>query len=529
MINNYIYGGNAPDTLSGTALNDYIDGGAGADIMTGYAGDDTYVVDNTGDVINESAGGGTDTVNSYINYSIASNLNLENIKLVGSANVNATGNSGDNALMGNSGRNILTGGDGNDTYVVNSGDTVNEGSNPGSGIDTIISLSNWGLNWGGINVENLTLADGTGATIAVGNDLSNVITGNQLDNIINGKGGADTMIGGDGNDVYVVDNAGDQVVETATASLHNNDADTIYTYINYTVSENVENLIFVNSGLTATGNSLNNTYTVVDGTNSIVEAVNGGIDTVLSSTTYTLENAANVENLTLTGTAAINGTGNAGNNVLTGNSGNNILTGGAGDDTYVINSLGDKVNEDFNAGTDTIKSSVSVGLNWYAPNVENLTLTDGAYIGVGNDLNNVITGNGIANILNGKGGDDRLIGGGGGDTLYGDTGNDTFVFDSPLVPGRYGVDTILDFTSGSDHIELSLSVFGGIGDVAGSTLSSSEFGTIGSTSGTEHILYNSSTGMLYYDADAGGTASSAVAFANVGSASLSSSDFVVAA
>ena len=67
---------------------------------------------------------------------------------------------------------------------------------------------------------------------------------------------------------------------------------------------------------------------------TIVENADEGIDTVQASGTWVLANE--LENLTLTGTAAINGTGNAADNVLTGNSGANVLTGGAGDDTYVV-------------------------------------------------------------------------------------------------------------------------------------------------------------------------------------------------
>jgi len=80
----------------------------------------------------------------------------------------------------------------------------------------------------------------------------------------------------------------------------------------------------------------------------VIENLNEGTDTVQSSVTYTL--GANVENLTLTGSAAINGTGNDLNNVLTGNSAANVLTGGAGNDTYVVDNLGDVVSENLNEG-----------------------------------------------------------------------------------------------------------------------------------------------------------------------------------
>jgi Ca2+-binding RTX toxin-like protein len=128
---------------------------------------------------------------------------------------------------------------------------------------------------------------------------------------------------------------------------------------------------------------------------------------------------ANLENLTLTGTGAINGTGNSLNNVLTGNSAANVLTGGAGNDTYVVGA-GDTVVEAANEGTDLVQSSVSWTLG---ANLENLTLTGtGAINGTGNSLNNVLTGNSAANVLTGGAGNDTLAGGLGNDTYRVDRG-----------------------------------------------------------------------------------------------------------
>src|SRR4029077_15383287 len=121
---------------------------------------------------------------------------------------------------------------------------------------------------------------------------------------------------------------------------------------------------------------------------SVTENANEGIDTVQSTITYTL--GANLENLTLTGTTAINGTGNTLDNILTGNSAANTLTGGAGNDilnggagadtlrggtgndTYVVDAAGDSVTENANEGTDMVQSSVTYTLG---TNLENLTLT----------------------------------------------------------------------------------------------------------------------------------------------------------
>ncbi len=100
----------------------------------------------------------------------------------------------------------------------------------------------------------------------------------------------------------------------------------------------------------------NDIYVVDNVGDTVTEALNEGTDLVQSSVTYTL--AANVENLTLTETLAINGTGNALDNVLTGNSAATVLTGGAGNDTYVVGT-GDTVTEAASAGTDVVQSAIT--------------------------------------------------------------------------------------------------------------------------------------------------------------------------
>src|SRR5262249_48305026 len=150
----------------------------------------------------------------------------------------------------------------------------------------------------------------------------------------------------------------------------------------------------------------NDIYVVDDAGDVITENVNEGTDTVQASVTYTL--GANVENLTLTGTSAINGTGNVDANIIIGNSGKNIIDGGAGadtligglgNDTYVVDNTGDVITENANEGTDTVQTSITYTL---AANFENLTLTGTTAIsGTGNDLANTITGNSADNILTG--------------------------------------------------------------------------------------------------------------------------------
>ena len=198
----------------------------------------------------------------------------------------------------------------------------------------------------------------------------------------------------------------------------------------------------------------------------VTEALNEGIDKVFSSINYTLTD--NVENLELTGIADLSGTGNALNNILIGNSGNNsldggigsdIMKGGLGNDTYTVGVAGDVVTEALNAGTDTVVTSLNYTLG---ANVENLELTGNDDLkGTGNALNNVLTGNDGKNLLSGLAGNDTLRGGAGNDTLNGGNDNDTYLFGSgdgqDLIQDNNGcMDKIL-FDSGIDPLDLVIS------------------------------------------------------------------------
>jgi len=448
------------NVITGNAGANIIDGGAGVDTMIGGAGNDTYVVDQSGDVVTENAGAGTDTVQSAITWTLGANI--ENLTLTGSAAVNGTGNVLNNVITGNAGPNTLDGGTGadtmrggagDDTYIVDhSADVVTE--NPDEGTDAILSSVSYTL---GGNVENLTLT-GSAAIKGTGNTLNNILTGNGANNTLNGGSGADTLIGGAGNDIYVVDDPADIVAENAGEG-----ADTVQSDIAWTLGAQVENLTLTGaSDINGTGNDLNNlitgnaganildggtgvdimrggggndTYIVDDIADAVTEYADGGVDTILSSVTRTL--GTNIENLILTGTSSINGTGNTLDNVLTGNGANNTLNGGAGADTmiggagndiYVVENAADMVIENAGEGTDTVQSGIAYALG---PNVENLTLTGSSAVsGTGNELNNTLIGNGAVNTLAGGDGNDLLNGGAGNDTMIGGAGDDTYIVGS---------------------------------------------------------------------------------------------------
>ncbi len=459
--NDILSGGDGSDLLEGQAGHDTLDGGAGVDTMIGGSGNDLYIVDTLSDSVSELSGQGTDTVQSSISYTLGANV--EHLTLTGSATINGTGNAHNNALTGNSGANTLTGGAGNDTYVVGAGDTIVEAASAGT--DTVRTDISWIL---GTNLEHLVLT-GTAAINGTGNTLANTLTGNSAANVLNGGTGADMLIGGQGDDTYIVDNVSDRITEAA-----NEGVDTVQSSVTYTLATNVEHLTLTGTAaINGTGNALDNilignsasnrltggagndTYVIGSG-DTVVEATNAGIDTVQSSITYTL--GSNVENLTLTGSSAINGTGNSLNNVLIGNSAANTLTGGAGNDTYVIGA-GDTVVESASAGTDTVQSLVTHTL---VANVENLTLTGSSAInGTGNTLANVLIGNDAANTLSGVDGHDILAGGKGNDALNGGTGNDVFQFSrgdgQDSVTDNSGTSDRLEFGSGINPLDLIVS------------------------------------------------------------------------
>ncbi|WP_349601323.1 beta strand repeat-containing protein [Azospirillum argentinense] len=388
--NDSLDGGAGDDALEGGTGNDTLNGGLGADLMAGGVGNDTYYVDDAGDVVIEFAGEGTDTVRSAIDYTLGDNV--EALVLTGTALV-GSGNALNNSLTGTAGANVLCGLDGDDTLTGGAGADTLDG---GAGSDT----ASYAGSAAGVAVD-LSAGIGTAGDAAgdvligienlTGSSRADTLVGDDGANRLDGGAGADLLAGGLGNDLYIVDNAGDLVVELADE----------------------------------------------------------GTDTINASVSWVL--GANIENLTLTGSAALNGTGNALHNVLTGNGGSNLLDGGAGNDTlvggngndtldggtgddslsggagndvYIVDSAGDVVTELANQGTDEVRTSLAA----YAlgANVEVLTYTgSGPFSGAGNAQDNRLAGADGDDSLSGGAGNDTLIGGLGADTLDGGSGTDT--------------------------------------------------------------------------------------------------------
>ena len=354
-------------------------------------------------------------------------------------------------LNGGGGNDTLIGGPGNDVYVIDTaGDQVIEA--PGEGIDRIESWFSVAL---AVNVENLMLV-GSAALNGSGNSGDNTLLGNALNNLLFGQagddqlwgeGGSDEMHGGAGNDTYVVDNAADQTIELPGQGI-----DLVQASIRWSLGSGLENLTLGGTAaIDGTGNGLDNVLTGNIASNVLYGF--GGNDDIR---------------------------GGAGNDRLDGGAGTDILSGSTGNDTYVVDNIADAAREHAGQGTDRVLSLVSYTLG---DQVENLTLLNGggAIDATGSRADNLMSGNAFANRLWGQGGSDTLMGhdgddwlngGAGQDTLCGGSGRDRFVFDSAgdSLSAAGQSDRIVDFRPGIDVIDLS-----GIDAFTGSRLGNQAF------------------------------------------------------
>ena len=468
------------DTLTGTSANNYLDGGVGADTLIGGAGNDVYLIDNAGDRVIEAAGGGTDEIRAMATVVLAATSAVENIRLLGEGNINATGSNVANVIDGNVGRNVIHAGGGNDIVWGDGQNTVFGG--PGLTGDTIYGEA------GNDELHGFTRKD----TID-GGDGNDTIYGGANDDTLRGGAGNDTVYGGDGADAMEGGAGVDTLVYTALDAVTVN----------------------LSTG-TVTASGFEGWHDTIAG----FENVRGGS----GSDTLTGSSGANVLE---GGYGADTLSGGGGSDTLDGGAGADMLSGGKDNDTYIVDDAGDKVTEKAGEGTDLVKSSITYTLT---ANVENMTLTGTDAIGgTGNSLNNVITGNGAKNIVAGGDGNDTLNGGLGNDTLTGGAGADVFVFNTKL--GANNIDTVKSFSVADDTFRLDDDVFTRAGAVGHLATGAFYIGTAAHDA-DDRIIYDKTSGKLWYDADgnkSGGVAAVQFALLDTGLTTLKATDFDIIA
>jgi trimeric autotransporter adhesin len=459
--NDVIGGGGGNDLLIAGTGNDSLDGGtgddrlvsvAGNDSLTGGSGNDTVAIERGGralSTITMDGGDGDDSLSfggviagTTLTASMGAGADtVDLLRLFGAENaasVTLTLGDGQDAVLGSLRRAAVTI---TDFETGDEGDRVdlsqwiaanllifNAGDNPfvtghlvldEDDVGTILRYDTNGRAAGGETGILLRFTDATAGEFTAANftGLRPVVlvssdptpgpdrlTGTAGDDTRDGGGGADTLRGRGGNDLYVVDNTGDVVVELADSGN-----DSVESSVTYTLADNVENLRLTGSStISGTGNALANRITGNSAANTLTAL--GGNDTI---------EGGDGDDTILGGDGA---------DLLDGGAGNDSLTGGIGNDTFVVDATGDVIAENGNEGTDLVRATATFTL---ADNFENLELngTD-AINGTGNGSANAITGNGGDNLLSGLGGNDTLDGGDGNDTLRGGDGDDVYLLDS---------------------------------------------------------------------------------------------------
>jgi Ca2+-binding RTX toxin-like protein len=467
--------------------------------MEGGSGSDTYYVDEAGDAVVETDNAGLvsgkyisgpiDLVISSISYLLGSFV--ENLQLkAGAGNLTGFGNALDNVMVGNEGDNLLYGDAGDDELTGGPGDDVLSGdtgtdtalyTNAGSAVSVSLALLSVAQATGGAGTDTLISIEAL-----VGSGFADSLTGSAGNDNLSGGNGKDTIHGGTGND-----------------DLRGNDqADRIY-------GEDGNDFLGGGKGHDSLdGGESNDTLAGLVGNDTL--AGGNGIDLADYSGS---PDAVTVNLLTGTGGSTVpvvgagsgvdvlggieNILGGDFNDVLAGDTLDNALTGGNGNDTL----SGDTGFDTLNGGDGD--DSLLGGLQ-----------KDEVYGGNGNDT--VAGGNGF-DTLDGGEGNDSIRGALGTDVLTGGNGADRFVFATAL-DGILNIDTITDFTSGVDVIELSAAIFGVF------TPDSTPIGL------NVNLTYNVGTGGLQYDADGAG-ANPGITFAILGTSShpALANDFLITA
>jgi serralysin len=464
-VGNLLVGNAGDDQLFAHEGDDSLRGGGGNDSLFGHNGLDTVYYDDAraGVTVNLDQGSAYSTGSSDA-AQIGRDAIFETENVVGSAFDDVLIGSwfADNRLEGGAGNDSLSGDLGSDTLAGGLGNDLLDG-----GVGSDLASYAAAANAIAVNLA-VTAAQNSGEgldTLAgienlegsryndtlTGNTAANILYGLSGDDLLNGGGGADELVGGSGDDIFVVDDTGDKAVEAAGGG-----ADEVRSSLAYTLAANVEQLLLTGtSAIAGTGNALGNLLRGNEAANALV-GLEGADDLHGNGGRDSLEGGTGDDRLY----------GGLGSDFLTGGSGYDRMYGGVGDDSYYVDDAQDYAYENAGEGTDRVIASVDHQLR---AEVEDLVLTGTAnLIGKGNASNNTITGNAGANrlysydgadTLEGHAGDDYLMGGVGNDILSGGAGHDRMY--GGLGDDRYLVGDTADYAyenagEGTDRVTATI-------------------------------------------------------------------------
>jgi Ca2+-binding RTX toxin-like protein len=571
------------DSIVGTEGNDTLDGLAGNDTLRGLAGNDSL---SGGDGIDVLDGGADDdTLNGGIGdgtyYGGAGN----DVFLGGSGNEEFFATGGNDRVETGGGRNdvfigpILAGVDdgateyGADTLIGGSGDdqlllgmrsavvadlrtgSILGGSQSGGGSIAVSGFDIFQFR-GQFSVQ--FTADDSGVAASTGEGDDTLIGGAGNDSLAGGNAGINVIIAGDGADTLSSDGTSvNTFVFNAPPTASN--ADLIHSF-----GTGVDTLQFDASVFTALGPAGRfavgdeRFYSAAgatqghDATDRLVyNASNGdlwydadGNGSVASVLVASLpqESGEGPEFIVVASDIVVSGEGNPGGSTINGTSGNDTLTGTSGNDT--INGLGgiDVILAGSTGGTDVIDGGAdrdSIEFKERATSAVVVDFGSGTITGgssgsisftniervVGSNFNDSLTGNAAAQNLTGQGGADTLAGAGGVDTLWGGAGGDAFVF---REMGTANADRVSDWASGSDKVQLDDSAFTAIGALGNFAAGDGRFWSgAAAHDASDRVIYNQSTGSLYYDADGNGGGAAQLIATFAGNPTVAATDIVV--
>jgi Ca2+-binding RTX toxin-like protein len=575
-----VRGTSQADSLTGNDQNNRFRGLGGNDTLTGGLGSDT--ADYSQDF--DEGGTAAVTVNLALGTATDGFGNTDTLVDIDSARGTKlgdsfTGSDDDNSFMGFAGSDAITGGNGNDEVRYDTDWLM------GGTFAVIVDLASGMTTDGFGDTDTLSSIE-----IVRGSKFGDTFTGSGADETFRGMAGNDTMDGGSGSDwvSYQFEIFGLELSQTLSAVTVNlgagmatdgfGDADTL---------SNIENVAGGTLGDTLTGDASNNIFrgmagndtidggagantadysrdkgygdsVFLNGGNAVVVNLGTGTATDGFGNTDTLTNIQNIIGTAFGDTITGDGNGNAldggdGNDSLSGSLGFDSITGGLGNDTIGGGDQGDLLSGgdgndlinggmgldtiDGGIGNDTINSGVGNDSVTGGTGFDELHGFDGNDTLGGGDQGDLMFGELGDDVLNGGmgldtidggAGNDTITGGLGGDSLTGGADADTFAFNTPITDG---IDTITDFLSGTDTIQVSAAGYGGglVANGAVTLVIADSLGSASSGAGGYFILDNSGAGLgtLYWDSNGGSGADAVAITVLTGISSLQTSDFHV--